>query len=32
LTCDGKIMLRGDYILSRAEGTQQILGGTVLIN
>jgi hypothetical protein len=32
LTRDGAIELRGEYILSRAEGTQRILGGTVRIN
>ena len=32
ITRDGKIVLRGDHILSRARGTQRIKGGSVAIN
>lgn len=32
ITRDGKIVLRGKNILSRAEGTQRIKGGSVAIN
>jgi hypothetical protein len=29
---DGKILIRGEHILSRAKGTQRIKGGSVAIN
>ena len=32
LTRDGKIIIRGEHILSRAKGTQRIKGGSVAIN
>ena len=32
ITHDGKIVIRGEHILSRAKGTQRITGGTVAIN
>lgn len=32
LHANGKIVLRGEYILSQAEGTQRITGGQVEIN
>ncbi|MEM9692649.1 MAG: DUF6484 domain-containing protein [Myxococcota bacterium] len=32
LTPDGKVMLRGEYVLTRAAGTNRILGGSVRIN
>ena len=32
ITRDGKIVIRGEHILSRAKGTQRIKGGSVAIN
>jgi hypothetical protein len=32
ITRDGKVMIRGEHILSRAKGTQRIKGGSVAIN
>lgn len=32
ITRDGKVVIRGEHILSRAKGTQRIKGGSVAIN
>ena len=32
ITRDGKIVIRGEHILSRAQGTQRIKGGSIAIN
>ena len=32
ITADGKIVIRGEHVLSRARGTQRIKGGSVAIN